>query len=89
MNWFNISIPLIVIGFLLYNVSQKSIPKEANALVAIATAYLVAFISCVTVLFFGGEFKKGISFFSGQKLWPIIFPTFPSEMFSGCRLRAT
>jgi len=72
MNWFNISIPVIIIGVLLYNVSQKSIPQNANALVAIASAYLIAFVSCIVALFFNGEFKKGTSFFSGQKWLPII-----------------
>lgn len=73
MNWFTISLPLIIIGFLLYNVSQKSIPKEANALVAIATAYLVAFVSCIILLLFTGEFKKDVSLLNHQKLLPVIF----------------
>ena len=72
MNWHTISIPIIVIGVLLYNVSQKSIPKDANALIAIASAYLIAFVSCVVVLFFNGELKKGTALFSDQKWLPVM-----------------
>ena len=73
MNWHTISLPLIIVGVLLYSVSQKSIPKDANGLVAIASAYFIALVSCVVVLFFTGEFKKGASFFNHQKLLPIVF----------------
>jgi uncharacterized membrane protein len=72
MNWHSISIPLIIIGVLLYSVCQKSIPKDANALIALASAYLIAFISCVVVLFFNGEIKKGTLLFSDQKWLPIV-----------------
>jgi uncharacterized membrane protein len=72
MNWHTISIPLIIIGVLLYSVCQKSIPKDANALIAIASAYLIAFVSCIMVLVFKGEFKKGASLFSDQKWLPIV-----------------
>lgn len=73
MNWYTISLPLIVFGFVLYSISQKSIPKDANALVAIASAYFIAIISCIVVLFFTGEFKKGTSLFYHQKLLPVVF----------------
>ena len=73
MNWYTISLPLIIVGVLLYSVSQKSIPKDANALVAIASTYFIALVSCVVVLLFNGEFKKGTSFFNHQKLLPIVF----------------
>jgi uncharacterized membrane protein len=72
MNWHTISIPLIIIGVLLYSVCQKSIPKDANAFIAIASAYFIALVSCVTVLIFNGEFKKGTLLFSNQKWLPIV-----------------
>ncbi len=72
MNWHSISIPLIIIGVLFYSVCQKSIPQNANALIAIASAYLIAFVSCVVVLLFNGEFKKGTVLFSDQKWPPIV-----------------
>ena len=73
MNWYTISLPLIIVGVLLYSVSQKSIPKDANGLVAIASAYFIALVSCVVVLFFTGEFKKSVSLFNHQKLLPVVF----------------
>ena len=73
MNWYTVSLPLIVFGFVLYSVSQKSIPKDANALVAIASAYFIAMVSCIMVLFFTGEFKKSVSLFNNQKLLPVVF----------------
>ncbi len=67
MNWHTLSIPLIIIGVLLYSVCQKNIPKEANALIAIASAYFIAFVSCVAVLIFNSEIKKGTLLFNSQK----------------------
>jgi drug/metabolite transporter (DMT)-like permease len=72
MNWHSVSILLIVIGVLLYNVCQKSIPQNANAVIAIASAYLIAFISCITILFFNGEIKRGTVLFNDQKLLPVV-----------------
>lgn len=72
MNWYSISIPFIIIGVLLYNICQKSIPKDADALVAIASAYLVAFLSCLGLLYFQGAFKKEASLFHDQKWLPVI-----------------
>jgi drug/metabolite transporter (DMT)-like permease len=73
MNWHSISIPLIIIGVLLYSICQKSIPKDANALIAIASAYLVAFVSCIAVLFFNDELKKGSVLFNDQKWLTVVF----------------
>jgi drug/metabolite transporter (DMT)-like permease len=67
MNWHSASIPLIIMGVLLYSVCQKNIPQNAHAIIAIATAYLIAFVSCVAVLIFNGEIKKGTLLFSNQK----------------------
>lgn len=72
MNWHTISIPLIIIGVMLYHVGQKSIPKDINPLMAISSAYLLVLISCVLVLLFNGEFKKGSIIFSNQKWLPIV-----------------
>jgi drug/metabolite transporter (DMT)-like permease len=72
MNWNIIYISLIIIGVLFYHICQKSIPKEANALVALAIAYLIAFVSCVILLLSGGELKKGTALFAGQKWLPVI-----------------
>jgi len=72
MNWYFLSILFIIVGVLLYNVSQKSIPKEADALVAIASAYLIAFVSCIIALFFSGELKRAPSLFNNQKWLPIV-----------------
>jgi len=80
MNWYFISIPLIVIGVLLYNVCQKSIPGDANALVTIGTAYLVALITSIVLLFFNGELKKGTSLLSGQKWFPVLLLGFSLVM---------
>jgi uncharacterized membrane protein len=72
MNWHSISVPLIIIGVLLYNISQKNIPKDANAFTALASAYLIALVGCIAVLLFSGEIKKGTSLFSDQKWLPIV-----------------
>jgi drug/metabolite transporter (DMT)-like permease len=73
MNWYTISLPLIIVGVILYSVSQKSIPKDANALIAIGSAYLIALGSCVIFLIFNGEIKRGTMLFSNQKWLPIVF----------------
>ena len=72
MNWHTLSIPLIIIGVLLYSVCQKNIPKDANAFIAIATAYFIALVSCGAALIFTGEIKKGALLFSNQKWLPIV-----------------
>jgi drug/metabolite transporter (DMT)-like permease len=53
-------------------VCQKNIPKEAHALIALASAYFIACVSCIAILIFNGEFKKGASLFSDQKWMPVI-----------------
>jgi drug/metabolite transporter (DMT)-like permease len=72
MNWHSISVPLIIVGVLLYNISQKNIPKDANAFIALASAYLIALLGCFAVLFFSSEIKKGASLLSDQKWLPIV-----------------
>ena len=73
MNWRIISLPLIVIGVLLYHVSQKSIPKYINPLVAFAAAYGIAFLICTAILFANGEIKSGIELIQRRDWIPIIF----------------
>jgi uncharacterized membrane protein len=73
MNWRIISLPLIVIGVLLYHLSQKSIPKYINPLVAFATAYGIAFIICAAILFARGEIKTGVELIRNRAWLPIVF----------------
>ena len=72
MNWQIISLPLIIIGVLLYSVCQKSIPKNANALLVIATAYFIALVISVVLFLSKGDIKKELSIFSDQRWLPII-----------------
>jgi drug/metabolite transporter (DMT)-like permease len=72
MNWHTISIPLIIIGVVAYSVCQKSIPADIDALIALASAYFIAFVSCVAILFFTGGLKKESLFFNGQRWLPIL-----------------
>ncbi len=72
MNWQIISLPLIIIGVLLYSVCQKSIPKNANALLVITAAYFIALVISAILFLSKGDIKKEISIFSDQKWLPII-----------------
>ena len=72
MNWQIISLPLIIAGVLLYSVCQKSIPKNANALLVIAAAYFIALVISVVLFLSKGDLKKELSIFSDQKWLPII-----------------
>jgi len=72
MNWHSMSIPLIIMGVLLYSVCQKNIPKEAHALIVLASAYFIACVSCLAILIINGEIKKGTSLFSGQKWMTVV-----------------
>ena len=72
MNWQIISFPLIIIGVLLYSICQKSITKNANALLVIATAYFIALMISLVLLISKGEIKKELTLFSNQKWLPII-----------------
>ncbi len=56
---------------LLYHFSQKSIPKDANALVVFSAAYVVAVGLCVALLFATGEFKKGQELLRNQN-WLVV-----------------
>lgn len=64
--------PLIILGVLLYSVCQKSIPKEANAMFVIASAYFIAFIISIIFFLTQGNLRKEISSFGNQKWLPII-----------------
>jgi uncharacterized membrane protein len=72
MNWQILLFPLIITGVLVYSVCQKSIPKNANALLVIAAAYFIAFAISVIFLLTQGNIKKELSNFSEQKWLPII-----------------
>jgi len=71
VNWHTISLPLIVVSVLIYHLSQKSIPKEASPLVVILSAYLVAMMTCVALLFATGEIKKGAELLHNQN-WLLV-----------------
>ena len=58
MNWPSISLPLIIMGVLLYHLSQKNVPKDAHPLVALVVAYTVAVGLCLAALLATGEFRK-------------------------------
>jgi drug/metabolite transporter (DMT)-like permease len=72
MNWHTISIPLIIVGFVAYSVCQKNIPTDFEPLVALASAYFIAFISCMTILIFSGGLRKEAMAFDGQRWLPVI-----------------
>ncbi len=42
---------LIVLGLILYQVSQKSVDKDANPFVVVAVAYLIGILACVAGFF--------------------------------------
>jgi uncharacterized membrane protein len=73
MNWRLISLPLIVIGVLLYHLSQKNIPKNVNPIIAFAIAYSIAFIICFAILYFRGEIKTGLETINYRNWLPILF----------------
>ncbi len=72
MNWHTVSLPLIVIGVILYHVSQKTIPRDANPLIALAAAYLIAFSLCIVSLVLSGDIRKGSELFRNQNWVPVI-----------------
>jgi len=72
MNWHVISLPLIVVSVLLYHLSQKNIPKDANPLIALTTAYFVAIGICIAVLIGTGEIRKGTELMRTQNWLPIV-----------------
>lgn len=72
MNWRIVSLPLIVIGVLLYHLSQKSIPKHINPLIAFIIAYTIAFGICLAILLASGQLKTGLELIGKQDWLPII-----------------
>jgi drug/metabolite transporter (DMT)-like permease len=73
MNWHIISLPLIVIGVVVYHLSQKAIPKDANPLVTFAAMYLFAFCMCIAALFTSGDLRKWTELFRIQNWLPVFF----------------
>jgi drug/metabolite transporter (DMT)-like permease len=73
MNWRFLSLLLIVAGVLLYHVSQKSIPKHVNPIVAFTAAYAIAFLICFTILVASGELKNSIEIIRNGDWIPILF----------------
>ena len=72
MTWHEISIPLVIIGFIVYSICQKSIPGDIDPLVALASAYFIAFVSCVTMLMFGGGLKGWALLFNDRRWLPVL-----------------
>jgi drug/metabolite transporter (DMT)-like permease len=72
MTWHTTSIPLIIIGVVVYSVCQKNIPADFDPLIALATAYFVAFTSCLAILVFSGGPLKDTLFFNGRRWLPIV-----------------
>lgn len=73
MNWHTVALPLIVAGVVVYHVSQKTIPRDANPLVAIATAYLIAFCISLVTLFANGDLRRGTEILRNQNWLPVLF----------------
>ncbi len=73
MNWHTAALPLIVIGVIVYHLSQKSIPGDANPFVALAGAYLIAFCISVAALLFGGDLWKEAKILRRQDVLPVLF----------------
>ena len=71
MNWYTISLPLIAVNVLLYHIVQKNMPRDANPLVAIASAYALGAVACLGFLFINGEWKKGAELLRGQN-WLLV-----------------
>ena len=72
MNWQTLSLPLIIVSVLVYHLSQKSIPRDANPIIAIALAYLIAIGAGIAVLMATGEIRKGSELFRAQSWIPIV-----------------
>lgn len=73
MNWRTISLPLIVMGVLLYHLSQKSMPKDVNPLIAFTVAYAIAFAICLAILSASGEIMTGFKQLRTHEWLPILF----------------
>ncbi len=73
MNWRLLSLPLIVVGVLVYHLSQKSMPKDLNPLAAFTIAYAIAFAICLAILSANGEIKTALQQIRSQDWLPILF----------------
>ena len=73
MNWHHLALPTIITGVIVYHLSQKSIPRDANPFAALAVAYLIAFAISVAALIFRGDFRKGTQLFENQDWRPVLF----------------
>ena len=71
MYWHTISLPLIIVSALIYHLAQKSVPKDASPLVVILSAYIVAMMTCLALLFVTGEIKKGAELLHNQN-WLLV-----------------
>ena len=58
MNWHTIALPVVVISVLLYHVTQKNIPKDANPLIVVSGAYFVAMCLCLLGFMASSESRK-------------------------------
>jgi drug/metabolite transporter (DMT)-like permease len=72
MNWHTIALPVIIIGVILYHLSQKAIPKTADPFIVLAAAYLLAFCMSVAALLFRGGLRKGVEILRDQDWLPVI-----------------
>jgi drug/metabolite transporter (DMT)-like permease len=72
MNWHIISLPLIVIGVVVYHLSQKAIPKDANPLITFAGVYLIAFSMCIIALVTNGDLRKWTELLRIQNWLPVL-----------------
>ncbi|MBI4428793.1 MAG: EamA family transporter [Ignavibacteriales bacterium] len=72
MNWHSLSLPLIVIGVLIYHLSQKSVPRDAHPLVVFAVAYAFAAGLCLAIILATGEFKKGAHLLRSQNWFVVV-----------------
>ena len=83
MSWRIISLPLIVLGVLLYHVAQKSIPKHVDPMLAFTVAYGMAFLICVSILVLSGGIQTLIEEIRGRDWIPILmlgFSLVPVEL---------
>jgi drug/metabolite transporter (DMT)-like permease len=72
MNWRIVSLPLIVLGVLLYHLAQKSMPKHINPLLALTAAYALGCVLSLAILALGGEMKEGWALLRNQDWMPIV-----------------
>jgi len=73
MNWHAAALPTIVIGVIVYHLSQKAIPKDANPFVTLAAAYLLALCISIIGIVVTGEIRDGKEILRNQDWRPILF----------------